>query len=521
MSSVDLDVRERPARRAAAKKASLQAAEQLKSSPIRATPAHVDLNFGEPSRPRMNVKVTYGKKSRSPAKNSPNRPPPISKNLSAPSLRSLPNSTARPRPRKAPTQAHKELQVLEEASSDDGSLTSLSEDFDDDLIETAPVSPLLVPKKTAYVVKAHAPRKKRRLSPLDSNMSSRSNTESILTPLSSPEPEEVAKKDNGSHASAREHMGQNNEPRPSVSSRRRPLKLSYSAPSIPTSSVVTTTDVTEGHFGDEDCEFAFVRLDISGEVSEKEESMWWPAKVRIYPMSPHIRLTIITIKVTSSKPLRVRLFGRSPGNSITQAFSEITVLSPSSQVFVSCVSASGRLRFDEKSYSSGRRPHTLNMSPRKRQKTEQSDLDARWCEARDLLLEAYEEDNDGLPLLVSHYKSKDRPAGVRPRAVGVVIQGGSVSEPEETQAPWEPPGPNELYDLPGELVLAKEKPRSSEYWPAKLIEYIPPQKPTQKPKYKALFFDGIIKDIPKDMFYSIYDTEFKSCKVRLPVVSLI
>ncbi|THH01653.1 hypothetical protein EW026_g1088 [Hermanssonia centrifuga] len=153
------------------------------------------------------------------------------------------------------------------------------------------------------------------------------------------------------------------------------------------------------------------------------------------------------------------------------------------------------------------------MSPRKRQKTEQSDLDARWCEARDLLLEAYEEDNDGLPLLVSHYKSKDRPAGVRPRAVGVVIQGGSVSEPEETQAPWEPPGPNELYDLPGELVLAKEKPRSSEYWPAKLIEYIPPQKPTQKPKYKALFFDGIIKDIPKDMFYSIYDTEFKSCKM--------
>ena len=75
------------------------------------------------------------------------------------------------------------------------------------------------------------------------------------------------------------------------------------------------------------------------------------------------------------------------------------------------------------------------------------------------------------------------------------------------------PSADPLLELPGELVLAKEGKLRTQYWPAKLLEFVKPKRPHNKPKYKVLFFDGTIKHIDTDWFYTTTDDEFTKCTV--------
>ena len=79
---------------------------------------------------------------------------------------------------------------------------------------------------------------------------------------------------------------------------------------------------------------------------------------------------------------------------------------------------------------------------------------------------------------------------------------------------WRAPSPNPLLEIPGELILARESKSKTQYWPAKILAYVKPTRPSQKPKYKVLFFDSIVKQIEPELFYTTTDDEFATCNVR-------
>ena len=159
------------------------------------------------------------------------------------------------------------------------------------------------------------------------------------------------------------------------------------------------------------------------------------------------------------------------------------------------------------------------VSPRKRRKL---DIDTRWTEARDLMLQEDEDANEGLPMLLSSHFSRDAsfsvpgPATGRSKAVEeIVLSDDEGDAPAKSQQkPWKPPRRDETLEIPGELVLAREKKMYTDYWPAKLLEYIPPSNPKQRPRYKAQFYDGDVKNIDVDWFYTQLDKGFGTCKVR-------
>lgn len=165
------------------------------------------------------------------------------------------------------------------------------------------------------------------------------------------------------------------------------------------------------------------------------------------------------------------------------------------------MACNGRIRFHEDNYKILPFESDVSQSPRKKQKL---DLEARWKIARDIMLRADEDDNDGLPSVVSSWI----PSNAHERLHNY-INDHDESDSEE----WEPPRANPMYELPGELVLAREKRSSKEHWPAKLLEYVPPPDRKRKPKYKVYFFDGIMKNIEVDMFFTTADDGFKTCIV--------
>lgn len=145
------------------------------------------------------------------------------------------------------------------------------------------------------------------------------------------------------------------------------------------------------------------------------------------------------------------------------------------------------------------------FSPKKRQKTAGYDLLARWKQARKLMLMEDAQDNDGLPRFFMYDSDEDD---------------SSMDVREDVEEdPWIPPLPNFEYDIPGELVLSKDKANSTQYWPAKILEYVPPKHRKQKPRYKVLFFDHTVKDVTEDMFFTESHDAFGTCKVQCVLLS--
>ncbi|KAF9479266.1 hypothetical protein BDN70DRAFT_993562 [Pholiota conissans] len=73
---------------------------------------------------------------------------------------------------------------------------------------------------------------------------------------------------------------------------------------------------------------------------------------------------------------------------------------------------------------------------------------------------------------------------------------------------------DDTLDLPGELALGRDGPsKDRPYWPAKLIEYIPPTKPNQAGKYSVTWLDGSVSAIPRSWFYITSEDGFGTCKL--------
>lgn len=84
----------------------------------------------------------------------------------------------------------------------------------------------------------------------------------------------------------------------------------------------------------------------------------------------------------------------------------------------------------------------------------------------------------------------------------------------DTSAPssFVPPPPDPTLEIPGELLLAREKADSLTHWPAKLLAYVQPQRKHQRPKYQVEFLDKSIKTISRDWFFTSEQEGFATCK---------
>lgn len=165
----------------------------------------------------------------------------------------------------------------------------------------------------------------------------------------------------------------------------------------------------------------------------------------------------------------------------------------------------------------------VRMSPRKKQKTSGEGIAKGWPEAvAEMMREKEEDDDDDLPNPAFAFNSGSLLAAQSPRRMkGKGKQRlRSDSEDEDDASAmivederWSPPPPDYDLDIPGELVLAKEK---GTFWPAKVLEYIPPVKRTQKQgKYRIRWLDMKERHLYRSQFYTSAQDEFGTCKVRL------
>jgi hypothetical protein len=92
---------------------------------------------------------------------------------------------------------------------------------------------------------------------------------------------------------------------------------------------------------------------------------------------------------------------------------------------------------------------------------------------------------------------------------------------DDLERPDRPPLRHGNLIIPGELVLARENiATQTEYWPAKLQEYVPPKRKArnkqEEGRYRVMWFDGTTnakEPIPRSCFYTQEEEEFATCKV--------
>ena len=109
------------------------------------------------------------------------------------------------------------------------------------------------------------------------------------------------------------------------------------------------------------------------------------------------------------------------------------------------------------------------------------------------------ESNDGLPSTLSALLSgdmiddsdKDEVVVKTPKSKGKRKANAETPSPNRVvDENWSPPGPDPLLEIPGERVLAREKRNKTEFWPARILSYIPPAKSTEQPKYHVQYLDN-------------------------------
>ena len=85
---------------------------------------------------------------------------------------------------------------------------------------------------------------------------------------------------------------------------------------------------------------------------------------------------------------------------------------------------------------------------------------------------------------------------------------------------WTPPEADDTLEIPGELVIARDKSKSNTYWPAKILAYIPPPRPKTKNRkghaegrYRVLFLDRSERKIMRAWICAPTDPGFGHCVV--------
>lgn len=224
--------------------------------------------------------------------------------------------------------------------------------------------------------------------------------------------------------------------------------------------------------------------------------------------------------------MTVRLFGNAPS-----AVKTVEIQQPSEFNVQSLNDPSLRPRFDHPTFvtPSDFDSDGLYESPRKKQKRDREDLERLWREAvTDMALKKAEEDVndvDELPEVASFAfaygpTSKGRGKAQR-KSESISDEEDMDSDSDSDLEPiyverWSPPPADDTLTIPGELILARESRAKTTYWPAKILQYIPPKKRSEDPKYLVEFLDEFKGSIPRSLFHTTDDDQFATCIVRSP-----
>lgn len=192
--------------------------------------------------------------------------------------------------------------------------------------------------------------------------------------------------------------------------------------------------------------------------------------------------------------------------------SSVIVPRPSQINVLPQAGAMGQIRFTSTTFQS----NSGASSPRKRG----SNILKRWQAALEKMTEEEAQINDGFPTSISALYSQpqaSRTPSKSPRK-GKRSVSKELSPPPPPSAPferddWSPPPADDSLSIPGEPVYAKDKKSRRDYWPAEILEYVPPTKRGQKPKYKLRFLDRKELYVTRDMFYAQDESEFATCQV--------
>jgi hypothetical protein len=161
-------------------------------------------------------------------------------------------------------------------------------------------------------------------------------------------------------------------------------------------------------------------------------------------------------------------------------------------------------------------------SPRKKLKRDFGEIERQWQAAVSEMIQDGEEQagSDHLPDIgeAFNYRFDASPSSAMVPVVGKGRSKGKGKRKRtcdsEEEALWEPPPADASFEIPGELVLGRERAsKSSPYWPAKIKDYVPPTKRTEQGKYTVIWLDGSEQNIPRDWFYSTDEDGFTLCTV--------
>jgi hypothetical protein len=146
-------------------------------------------------------------------------------------------------------------------------------------------------------------------------------------------------------------------------------------------------------------------------------------------------------------------------------------------------------------------------SPKKRQKLDRADLEAKWTAALSEAIYNYEQSEEEMPSPKFLHSVRNVPRHV-PASRQI-----PEDEPSEPPTPelWTPPDADPTLEIPGEKILAREKNTSKVYWPAQIKEYIRPKGPSRPPLYEIEWMDTLRAKITRDLFYTFEEDGFGTC----------
>lgn len=289
----------------------------------------------------------------------------------------------------------------------------------------------------------------------------------------------------------------------------------------------------------------WVRVSETGDVFEPEfdddvDFIWWPARVNMHlPFSQSLAYTYVQqVTHRGRNQITVRPYGT------LGSLTTLLIRSPSPDNVLSFTDSPGQPRFKSQSF----RKSTYDDlgSPRKKVKRAHQATESNWAEA---LREVLKDNDDGLPPITTleapsgpsastsaahETNSRKRNGKSAMNVAGKVKKTQTHSDDDErdeldSESDWEPPEPDEMLTVPGELILCRERAEAKLYWPAKILGFKPPPKPKGKarpkePKYNIIYMDGTKQAVPRGWFYACDEEGFGTCEVstnsnlRMPVV---
>jgi hypothetical protein len=195
----------------------------------------------------------------------------------------------------------------------------------------------------------------------------------------------------------------------------------------------------------------------------------------------------------------------------------VEIKTPSAKNILSKLDMIGRPRFAKPAFvsSSSISSNEPTASPRKKLKRDHGDIEKLWQTAVWEMIQDGEEQagSDHLPDIGEAFNYHIDVPNKR--------EGGSKGKGKrkrtcdsDDEGFWEPPPADAGLDIPGELILGRERAlKTSAYWPAKIKDYIPPTKRTEQGKYAVIWLDASEQNIPRDWFYTTDEDGFALCTV--------